>query len=100
MLLDILQRMHKAGLRNNECQIKISVVSRLRNLDIKCDDRRALGTPPEDHDGSGIETEEGSRRTRRNCRGVWCPEHHHANTEKQTIIYSGAESYSYREYFL
>ena len=61
MLLNILQRMHKAGLRNNDCQIKISIVSRLRNLNIKCDDMRALGTPPEDHDGSGIETEEESQ---------------------------------------
>ena len=34
------------------------IVSRLRNLDIKCDDMRALVTRPEDHDGSGIETEE------------------------------------------
>ena len=59
MLLNILQRMHKASLRNNDCQIKISTVSRLRNPDIKRDGMRALGTPPEDRDGSGIEIEEG-----------------------------------------
>lgn len=94
--------MHKAGLRNNDCQIKISIVSRLRNLNIKCDDMRALGTPPEDHDGSGIETEE-EPQNQKELQGYlvpWTPPVLNADTEKQTIIYSGSESYSYREYFL
>lgn len=68
---------------------------------MKCDEMRASGTPPEDCDGSG--TEEGQPQNRKEHQEYLVPRTPtvlNAATAKRTIVYTGSESYSYREYFL
>lgn len=64
MLLNIL-RCTRQTLTSNTTQIKVSMVLRLTDPDIKRDEVRALGTPPEDHDASGTETVEEQSQNRK-----------------------------------